>query len=508
MRSLEKTAPEVYAQFKSGNFVIKRSKNYFNQVPPDQATEWINKMCKSAGGIIGITRNDQARDRFCVTWSVRSQVSEDTNALFGIEDDEETEIVSTRNDSTPSRIKADEEQVKKLIEMFASLHVFGNVEDHREIERGGNQTPGESKLVALATKDVAFPDVAEALLSAEEKGRKVVIDNCQQRLVEKKTGFFEVMKKHNWKTFSSMYKASATGKQSENKLLKADRKLLQRLFNAANAGRSVQIADILKHELSPMPCSLTKTSGEMNSSAKSDILSLLTHDLGIETPSDLPRTNEPTSVLIDGHALIQALGKPKNCQTFGDYADVFCRAVFKHLGGSTTRVDVTFDRYLGSQSIKAPTRSKRTGNRRPIRKIIEGSHVQLPQVWDQFIALDDNKADLAHFLSTELLDKAQDISENHEDVADGGFPDPVNARSSRRNVNHLSANHEEADTRLILHGKDACEANFKRMVVVCRDTDVLLLLLYHLGEMDIEVWMSSGTARQRKNYPIHLIAKN
>ena len=45
------------------------------------------------------------------------------------------------------------------------------------------------------------------------------------------------------------------------------------------------------------------------------------------------------------------------------------------------------------------------------------------------------------------------------------------------------------------------------MVVVCRDTDVLLLLLYHLGEMDIEVWMSSGTARQRKNYPIHLIAK-
>ena len=48
MRSLEKTAPEVYAQFKSGNFVIKWSKNYFNQVPSDQATEWINEMCKSA----------------------------------------------------------------------------------------------------------------------------------------------------------------------------------------------------------------------------------------------------------------------------------------------------------------------------------------------------------------------------------------------------------------------------------------------------------------------------
>ena len=39
MKSLEKTAPEIYAEFQAGNFVIKRSKNLFNQVPPDQATE-------------------------------------------------------------------------------------------------------------------------------------------------------------------------------------------------------------------------------------------------------------------------------------------------------------------------------------------------------------------------------------------------------------------------------------------------------------------------------------
>lgn len=52
IKSLEKTAPVIYMEFKAGNFVIKRSSNYFYQVPPDQATEWINKICKFSGGII------------------------------------------------------------------------------------------------------------------------------------------------------------------------------------------------------------------------------------------------------------------------------------------------------------------------------------------------------------------------------------------------------------------------------------------------------------------------
>ena len=32
-----------------------------------------------------------------------------------------------------------------------------------------------------------------------------------------------------------------------------------------------------------------------------------------------------TRVLIDGHGLIQALGKPRGYQTSGDYADVFIK---------------------------------------------------------------------------------------------------------------------------------------------------------------------------------------
>ena len=41
--------------------------NFFKQVPPDLATEWINRMFKTAGDIIDITNYDLARDRFCIT---------------------------------------------------------------------------------------------------------------------------------------------------------------------------------------------------------------------------------------------------------------------------------------------------------------------------------------------------------------------------------------------------------------------------------------------------------
>ena len=93
-----------------------------------------------------------------------------------------------------------------------------------------------------------------------------------------------------------------------------------------------------------------------------------------------------TCEMIDGHGLIQALGKPHGCLTFGDYADVFLNNVTSHFRCHTTRVDVVFDRYTGEQSIKAVTRSTRVGKKRPIRKVIDGRNVPLPQVWSNFSA--------------------------------------------------------------------------------------------------------------------------
>jgi hypothetical protein len=71
-------------------------------------------------------------------------------------------------------------------------------------------------------------------------------------------------------------------------------------------------------------------------------------------------------------------------------------------------------------------------------------------------------------------------------------------------VTHLRATHEEADTRLILHAIDCSrQSNANNIVVSASDTDVLLLLLAHLSEINSNVWMMAGTSKKPKWIPVN-----
>ena len=94
----------------------------------------------------------------------------------------------------------------------------------------------------------------------------------------------------------------------------------------------------------------------MNSTQTSELINVLADVIHI--PSTIPEANMKTCMVFDGHGLIQGLGNPHVCETFGDYADVFMKNVTSHFGYHTTRVDVVFDRYTGQQSVKAVTGSK------------------------------------------------------------------------------------------------------------------------------------------------------
>ena len=115
----------------------------------------------------------------------------------------------------------------------------------------------------------------------------------------------------------------------------------------------MEMVHILKHELSPIPLSLAKAGGDMNSTPKSDLVDMLM--TGLYAPSEVPEASLKMCVLIYGHALIQALGKSQGCQTFGDYAERFMQIVTHYFIDHTTRVDILFDRYAEEDSIKSMT---------------------------------------------------------------------------------------------------------------------------------------------------------
>ena len=61
---------------------------------------------------------------------------------------------------------------------------------------------------------------------------------------------------------------------------------------------------------------------------------------------------------------------------------------------------------------------------------------------------------LQFFLSEIIMQKGEDLPERWELVTGGGFSSPADARSTRRQTVRLYGNHEEADTRLILHSRE------------------------------------------------------
>ena len=80
--------------------------------------------------------------------------------------------------------------------------------------------------------------------------------------------------------------------------------------------------------------------------------------------------------------------------------------------------------------------------------------------------MDEKKADLAKFLSDTIMKKGKGLPERYELVTGGGFSDATDARSTRRDDVMLQGNHEEADTRLILHSCEAVNEGYQRLLVI------------------------------------------
>ena len=247
------------------------------------------------------------------------------------------------------------------------------------------------------------------------------------------------------------------------------------------------MSSVLKHELLPLPVSLAEMNGTLRTVNKSVLADILTEH--VVCPDEIELHDTSSCLIIDGQALVVSLGMPDNAVTFGDLADTYVRAVLK-VGTSYQRIDVVFDRYM-EETIKGATRTRRTKSARPIRRLIESRDVPLPKNWTNFLSLADNKADLAHVLSEELCSQAPD---NKEIVVAGGFRDELEVRSSKATtyLSNLRANHNEADTRLVLH---AVHSQFNTVVVSSRDTDVLVLLVSHFPRVQCNhLWMMSGTS--------------
>lgn len=71
------------------------------------------------------------------------------------------------------------------------------------------------------------------------------------------------------------------------------------------------------------------------------------------------------------------------------------------------------------------------------------------------------------------------------------------------------SNHEEADTRMFLHAKDASNSGLRKVSIRTVDTDVVIIALGMFSKMELnELWISFGTGKNFRVIPIHSLVES
>ena len=80
--------------------------------------------------------------------------------------------------------------------------------------------------------------------------------------------------------------------------------------------------------------------------------------------------------------------------------------------------------------------------------------------------------------------------------------------SNRTDLGVLApCNHEETDTRLMVHANDASPCGYRRIKIRSNNTDVVVLAVSIVNTLAIdEMWITHGSGKNVHNIPVHAVA--
>ena len=152
-------------------------------------------------------------------------------------------------------------------------------------------------------------------------------------------------------------------------------------------------------------------------------------------------------------------------------------------------------------SLKSATREKRGSGTR--RKVFPSTRI--PSNWQSFLRVDDNKTKLFSLLAHQAV--TLPIEEGKELYSTCG--DCVLTSANRSDLRSLEpCNHEEADTRLLVHALDACSSGHRRILIKTNDADVVVLAVSVAENLPADkILISYGTGKHLRHLAAHEITK-
>lgn len=477
MLLLKDLHPQIHQEFLAGNFTISKSGKKFSAMSIDQAHEQLNALIKGDGGAIGLTENEGALCRWTVAGpEIVRMLSEFEGDLFDTAKDIRHH---EQSESSQLRYKKD---LTSLLDVLENEAVFS--------ETTGND------LVVLCCNIYADQIVSTTIKTAEETGIHQFNSFVKERLVtDGNISILSPIIKNKFPFFSFR---PVSKKRNANSLkiteLKTDCELFSRLYVACQS-RDGDLDEFFRHENHPYPPSLSQC-GLLRFGTKCDMLQCL---------SQLNCSNQEISALcvdayiLDGAAVVQML-RPGMCKTFEDYRQKVFIPYLIALLHQVSRIDIVFDIYKAN-SLKEMAREKRgTG-----MKTIVLPNTTIPSNWAEFLRVDDNKTSLFHFLANSNLN---DEVRCEGKVVLATYDDQITVILGNICTNDIQpCNHEEADTRLILHCWHAGQFFCNKVAIRTVDTDVVVLALCFFSRTNlIELWIDFGIGKNRRLMAIHEMA--
>ena len=307
---------------------------------------------------------------------------------------------------------------------------------------------------AITTGAEIDSKVVNGLIEAADIGNKRYAEFIKERLVSGKQSIFDPIKKQ--KLLTGMEKKKKVAKALS--ILKEDRQAFGLLV-----AKAVSIEEAFQFPVTTLPLSLATPEGQLRQSDKAVLRNYLIHEsnaLTIECPTD-------AVWIIDGMAALRSI-KPK-----GTYAEWFLYVLQCSMPKTDARPQkIAFinDTYR-VDSIKAGTRKTRGTSSRRVH--LQGFHQKQLQSreWQEFFNNIENKEELIHLATTFFMSEDAKAKIKLPLV----ITDKDKTWLIEKNCSSamFDCNHEEADTRLVLHAA----LQESTTVVVANATDVLILLL-------------------------------
>ena len=353
----------------------------------------------------------------------------------------------------------------------------------------------EQRLVNLSSGVVATNDVTEDMKKMQERGEDAVHSFINTRILTEEPDIHSPIKRVSLKTFSSMSsKVKAKNGKGEVIALKNSKDLFAKMILLATS-RHLDMREVLKYSLRPFPLPIATAFGGLAKTTKARLLHVIEEAVVNPYVEAIQGNN---AVMIDGMALLQTLSTIP--ATFKELANMVLMQISTiAVSLQCTRADFVCDRYPVI-SIKNLDREKRANDGAQVIRIYDGQQ-RVPRQWKKFMSSGENKEAIQEFLFQSWLTSSPDMLKGvhvyvtHHDKCHRLVPSGEAVACEE--ILELFSDHEEADTRLILHASHAAQMHTK-VVIRSPDTDVFFIALNASLAIPSQLFFLTGIGNSKR----------